>query len=218
MFVSVLLRFCSVASQGKQEDRANWVWLSLTPLGLGAWAPVYAGVVARKLSWLVLGLLCSIVTVAGWVLAVANHGGGAAGSLIIVGWAGAIASSFAIRGSYRQLVGSPFQAGLAGAEQRVSDRDRALKLAAERPLVAKELGVGRPDLPNAHDAGLVDVNNAPASVLAKLPGVDDGLATRIVEIRAETRGFSSVEDLGLAADLDGMLVEDLRHRVVFLPR
>jgi DNA uptake protein ComE-like DNA-binding protein len=207
-----------VATQTKQTDDANWAWLSLIPLGLGSWAPVYAGAVVRKRSWVLLGLLWSIITVAGWVVAIADHGGSAGGLLIIVGWAGAIASSFAIRAPYVRLVGSPLETALAGAEQRLSDRDRARKLAAERPAVAKELGVGRPDLPSAHDEGLIDVNNAPASALTKLPGVDDALATRIVETRAETHGFSSVEDLGVALDLDGNLVEDLRALTVFLPR
>lgn len=190
----------------------------MIPLGLGAWAPIYAGVTVRKRSWVLLGLLWSIITAAGWVLSVANNGGGAGGLLIILGWAGAIATSFAIRGSYRQLLGSPLESALATAEERLSDRDRARKLVSERPAVAKELGIGRPDLAQAHDAGLVDVNNAPASVLTKMPGVDDALATRIVEARAETNGFSSVEDLGAALDLDGGLVEDLRGIAVFLPR
>jgi DNA uptake protein ComE-like DNA-binding protein len=207
-----------VATQAIQWRGANWVWLSLIPFGLGAWAPAYAGAVVRNRNWVVLGLLWSIITLAGWVVAIANHGGAAGGLLIIVGWAGAIASSFAIRPSYRRLSGSPLETALAGAEQRLSDRDRARKLAAERPALAKELGIGRPDLPNAQDAGLVDVNDAPASVLTKLPGIDDALATRIVKTRAETHGFSSVEDLGVALDLDGNLVEDLRDMVVFLPR
>jgi DNA uptake protein ComE-like DNA-binding protein len=51
----------------------------------------------------------------------------------------------------------------------------------------------------------------------KLPGIDDGLATRIVEARAATNGFSSIEDIGLALDLDGNLVEDLRKRAFFSP-
>jgi DNA uptake protein ComE-like DNA-binding protein len=50
-----------------------------------------------------------------------------------------------------------------------------------------------------------------------LPGIDDALATRIVEARSQVGGFSSVEDLGIALDLAGDVVEDLRDRVVFLP-
>lgn len=212
------LGFWPVATRAKQRDGANWVWLSLLPLGLGAWAPIYAGVAVRKRGWVALGVLWSIITVAGWALSVADNGGGAGGLLIILGWAGAIATSFAVRASYRQLLGSPLETALAGAEQRLGDRDRARKLVAERPAVARELGIGRPDLVNAHDAGLVDVNNAPASVLTKLPGIDDALATKIVEARAEAHGFSSVEDLGVALDLDGNLVEGLRDTAVFLPR
>jgi DNA uptake protein ComE-like DNA-binding protein len=80
------------------------------------------------------------------------------------------------------------------------------------------MGVGRPDLPGSTDAGLIDVNNASVSALLKLPGVDDELATRLAEVRAQVGGFSSVEDLGATLDLDGNLVEGLRDRAVFLPR
>ena len=139
--------------------------------------------------------------------------------MIILGWAGAIASSFAIRASSKQpVVGSPFDAALIGGEERLRERERARRLARDRPALAQEIGIGRPDLPNAQDAGLIDINNAPAGVLARLPGVDDVLASKIVEAREGSHGFSSIEDLGLALDLDGNLVEGMRDRVVFLPR
>lgn len=136
-----------------------------------------------------------------------------------MGWAGAVASSFAIRASYKQpVVGSPFDAALIGGEERLRERERARRVARDRPALAQEIGIGRPDLPNAQDAGLIDINNAPAAVLARLPGVDDVLASKIVEAREGSHGFSSIEDLGLAFDLDGNLVERMRNRVVFLPR
>lgn len=201
------------------DARARWVWLSFIPLGLGAWAPIYAGARAANKRWVVLGALWSLITIAGWVLAVAQNGKGSFGGLLIIlGWAGACASSFAIRSSYTRLAGSPLQIAALDAQSRLTDRERARRLAHERPTLAREIGVGRPDLPGAQDAGLVDVNNVPASVLAKLPGVDDTLAGAIVHARAQTHGFSSVEDLGAALDLDGNVVEDLRDRVVFLPR
>jgi DNA uptake protein ComE-like DNA-binding protein len=166
---------------------------------------------------LLLGLLWSVIAVAGWAVAIATHGSALSGLLIILGWGGAIATSFGIRSSYRRLSGSSFEEAVAGAKQRLHERDRARKLASERPALAKELGIGRPDLPQAHDAGLIDVNNAPASVLSKLPGFDGAFTTKVVEARAQMRGFASVEDLGMALDLDGDTVERLRSLVVFLP-
>jgi hypothetical protein len=188
------------------------------PFGLGAWAPIYAGARVNNRSWISLGALWSVIAVIGWVVAIASNGGGAGGLLIILGWAGAAATSFAIRDRYRKMLGSPFQTAVIGAEERLAERERARELARERPALALEMGIGRPDLPNAQSAGLVDVNNAPAAVIARLPGCDDALAQQIVRARNDTHGFSSVEDLGAALDLDGNLVEDLRDCVVFLPR
>jgi hypothetical protein len=194
------------------------VWLSLIPFGLGAWAPAYAGARVKNRNWIAQGIVWSAIVLAGWTVAIVSHGGAAGGLLIILGWAGGAASSFGIRDRYRRLVGTPFEAAVLSAEARLSDRNRARRMARERPALARELGVGRPDLRNAQDAGLIDVNNAPANVIARLPGVDDSLATQIIEARTETNGFSSVEDLGAALDLAGDLVERLRDRVVFLPR
>jgi Helix-hairpin-helix motif len=139
--------------------------------------------------------------------------------VIIWGWAGAIASSFTLRASYKRLVvGSAFDAAVIGGEVRLRERERARRLARDRPALAQEIGIGRPELPNAQDAGLVDINNAPAAVLGGLPGVDDVLASKIVEAREGGRGFSSIEVLGVALDLDGNLMEGMRDPVVFLPR
>jgi hypothetical protein len=198
--------------------RVTWVWLSLIPFGLGAWAPAYAGARVKNRSWVAQGIVWSAIVLAGWIAAIVSHGGAAGGLLILLGWAGGIASSLGIRDRYRRVVGTPFEAAVLGAEERLSERDRARRMARERPALARELGIGRPDLPNAQDAGLIDLNNAPAGVIETLPGVDDSLATQIVEARAATGGFSSVEDLGAALDLDGDLVERLRDRVIFLAR
>jgi len=66
--------------------------------------------------------------------------------------------------------------------------------------------------------GVVDVNHAAATAIAKLPEVDTELAERIVAAREEIRGFSSPEDLGQVLDLDPSLVDRLRDRTVYLMR
>ena len=102
--------------------------------------------------------------------------------------------------------------------QRLADRRRALELAARDPSLAQEIGIGRPDRRGAAHGGLVDVNNASARALQRLPGVDGHLAARIVATRGELGGFSSLEDLGETLDIDGGTVERIRGRAVFLPR
>ncbi|HLH13681.1 MAG TPA: helix-hairpin-helix domain-containing protein [Solirubrobacteraceae bacterium] len=112
----------------------------------------------------------------------------------------------------------PRDPALAGARERLAKHEKALELAREEPQLALEAGVGRPDLPGAFDGGVVDVNHAPAEAIAALPGCDATLAARIVAVRERLDGFTSLEDLGTVLDLPGDQVEDLRERVVFLPR
>lgn len=218
-----------IDSPAKTEERgapahpSRWPYLSLIPIGLGAWAPIYAGAKARQRKWIVLGIVWSAVVLAGFVKSSLSHAGHSgtddvAGLLIVVGWVGAIATSFVIRGSYERQMSSSFLAAAEVGEERLQERRKALATARANPALAREIGVGRPDEPGAFDAGLVDVNNASVSALLRLPGVDDALATRIVEARGQTNGFSSLEDLGTVLDLPGDLVERLRERVVFLPR
>lgn len=202
-----------------RRGETHWAWLSVMPMGLGAWVPIYAGVRAHKLLWSLTGVLLTIIAGAGWAVAVATNGNsGVGGGLIILAWVGAAATSFAIRPAYNRTLGSPFEHARETAETRLSERARARQLARQRPELALEMGIGRPDLPGAQDCGLVDVNNASRAALVRLPGVDRELATKIVETREQINGFASVDDLGAALDLDGNLVEDLRDRVVFLPR
>jgi hypothetical protein len=216
-------RIVAVSTQDLATRRSRWPWLSLLPLGFGAWAPIYAGVRARVGAWIAIGAAWSGVTVAGWILSAStNHAHGhysaAAGLLIILGWAGAAASSFVIRPEYERRMTDPLLTESARAQQRLEARRRGQELARRDPALAREMGLGRPDLAGAGDASLVDVNNAPLAALVELPGVDDALAGRIVATRDEAGGFSSVEDLGVTLDLPGDAVEDLRDRVVFLPR
>lgn len=80
-------------------------------------------------------------------------------------------------------------------EQRAR-RQQALQLASQYPSVARELRIGRPDLPRVFDdGGLVDVNAAPAEVLAVLPGMNPHLAERIVAERQHRGAFGSLDDL-----------------------
>jgi hypothetical protein len=199
--------------------RPRWPYISLIPLGLGAWAPIYAGVKTQRRSWVIWGTVWTLLALAGWVISIAQNGNGGLGGLpLILSWVGGAATSFSIRSSYEQAIASPLLKAQTTGEQRLREREEAMRIARSRPQLAREMGIGRPDVSGAADAGLVDVNNASVTALLELPGVDGDVATEIVEAREKVHGFASLEDMGAALDLDGHLVEGLRERVVFLPR
>lgn len=100
----------------------------------------------------------------------------------------------------------------------MAERERAQRLAREDPKLAREIGVGRPDVPDDEPMGVVDVNHASRAAIEALSGVDPSLASRIVSVREHVDGFSSVDDMALLLDLPPQLVEQLRERAVCLPR
>jgi DNA uptake protein ComE-like DNA-binding protein len=203
-------------------DHVLWPLIALLPGGIGAWAPIYGGARVGRRSWIAWGVLWTLLVIAGWVGVADSKEYGAVDGLataaLIVGWIGSIATSFIVRGSYRRALASPFAERIERARVVLDERERARALAATNPELAQQAGIGRPDLPDAASAGLVDVNNAPAAVLETLPGIDDALATKMIEARAAAHGFASLNELGMVAELDGDLVEGLRDYVVFLPR
>jgi DNA uptake protein ComE-like DNA-binding protein len=196
---------------------------TLVPFGWGNWvAFLVAGVKARHRPWILCAAAYGVGAFAPLLLVgdTADEGDttdAIGGVVLIAVWLGGIVHAFLARPAYvHRLTGMGAQ--LAAARRRVATREEALELAREEPAVALEMGIGRPDRPGAADAGVVDVNGAPYEVLERLPGFDRALARRVVALREELDGFSSLEDLGMTLDLPADTVEDLRDRVVFLPR
>jgi DNA uptake protein ComE-like DNA-binding protein len=132
---------------------------------------------------------------------------------MFAGWGGAFVHALVIRPEYVRRVAPR----VASAQER-ADVAEARRIVREEPRLAVELGIGRPDRDGAYDAGLVDVNHAPARALEELPGVGAVLARRIEGAREACDGFASVDELAALLDLDGATVERMRDRAVFLPR
>jgi DNA uptake protein ComE-like DNA-binding protein len=198
------------------------VLATLVPFGLGIWAGfAYAGTKAHLTRWKVYAALYGIAAWAAFIVPSSTEDGSAAntaaGGVILGVWVLGFAHALLVRPGYVRRMNA-IGPQLTAAEERLEQREEALRIARERPELALELGVGRPDRKGAMDAGLVDVNSAPLDVIERLPGIDEATARRIVAVREELDGFSSLEDMGMTLDLDGETVADLSGRTVFLPR
>ncbi|GAA3395710.1 BTAD domain-containing putative transcriptional regulator [Cryptosporangium minutisporangium] len=96
------------------------------------------------------------------------------------------------------------------------DRERALQILTHHPEMARELRIGRPDLPRwFSDGGLVDVNAAPEYVLVRVPGVTFDLSGRILRDRERNGPYQSLYDL-VARHPDLRLHVEALHRLVVM--
>jgi DNA uptake protein ComE-like DNA-binding protein len=137
--------------------------------------------------------------------------------LLLATWVGGGIHAIAVSGDAVRRIRDRGDPAIKAAEDHIARRAEGRHLLASRPALAREVGVGRPDLPGASDYGLVDVNHASAGALTRLPGITDDLAGRIVTQRARAGGFTSAEDLGVLLDLPPATVDGLRDMAVFLP-
>jgi hypothetical protein len=204
------------------KDDGWFVLWTLFPFGMATWAVfAHAGRRATNARWKLLAVLYGVASYAALVYATAHESpdgdDALAGMLILIPWVLGVGHALYIRPEYvRRRESGPTP--IEQARARLQTREQALEIAQEDPALAQELGIGRPDRRGAMDAGVVDVNSAPASAIERLPGIDRAVARRIVALREELDGFTSLEDLGMTLDLPGGTVEDLRGKTVFLPR
>ena len=138
-------------------------------------------------------------------------------ALLLLTWVGGGTHAAAISHTVGNRIAGRTDPAVAAARVRMERRAEGRRLVATQPALAKELGIGRPDLPGADDYGVIDINHAPAQALTRLPGVTESLATRIAETRAQTGGFSSIEELGLLLDLPPAAVDQMRDMALFTP-
>jgi hypothetical protein len=118
----------------------------------------------------------------------------------------------------RQVYHATPEPELAAALLARDRRTAARKLVADDPLIARELRIGRPDLPGDYDdGGLVDLNNAPAAMIATACELTPQTADNIVVARTECGGFLTVEDLFSLADIPLGAWDMVRDRGVVIP-
>ena len=211
------------APQPHPVRRRLYLLLAIPPFGITTWAMfLYTGIRARRAAWLAWSAVYAAALVAFVILASPNKPGstelGIATALGLLSWIGGGIHALATSGSaLRRIYGSTSDPLLAAGMTRIERRTEGRRLLATQPALAREIGLGRPDLAGSDDFGLVDVNHAGVSGLNRIPGVDDALARRITDTRAQCGGFSSVEDLGSLLNLNPVTVDQMRDVAVFIP-
>ncbi|MFI0405400.1 ComEA family DNA-binding protein [Actinomadura sp. 3N508] len=140
--------------------------------------------------------------------------------IAILLWISGTAHAFAVRSSVfpREVPRNRLnEHAIEFAKYRRSLREQARALAAEDPALARELRIGRPDVPRTYDdGGLVDVNHVPAEILAALPGMTPELAERVVRHREEHGGFVSVEEMAVDVDIPPDVLPEMADFTIFL--
>jgi DNA uptake protein ComE-like DNA-binding protein len=102
----------------------------------------------------------------------------------------------------------------------LADRERrqqARAIVAGDPALARELRIGRPDLPRQfNDGGLVDVNHVPNQVLVEWLGLSSAEADQVVEGRERLGGFSSAAELCAFTEIPDATIDPVQERLLFL--
>lgn len=102
------------------------------------------------------------------------------------------------------------------ARARMRRRSQARELAMADHVLARELEIGRPDVPHEYDdGGLVDVNHVPGDVLASCLRLTPQETAAVIVARDQLGGFTSPEELSAYAQLSPDRVDALRDWMLF---
>lgn len=112
---------------------------------------------------------------------------------------------------------SPATSAVAVAMAARTRRTEARRMAEADPLLARDLRIGRPDLPRSFDdGGLVDLNSAPAPLIAQLCGLSGDVAGTIVAAREQCGGFLTVDDVLSMTDIPVTSWDVVRDRGIVI--
>jgi len=210
----------SIEKRKSRTAHSWWIALAAVPFGFTTWAAfLYAGIRTKRKGLFAAAALYGALLAGYLVLDAGNSHGTpeAVGAILgIAAWIGGLTHALAIRRTVALDLGFADSSAMLQASREVERRVYGRELLQKNPVLAKQVGVGRPDLPNSDSYGLTDVNHASAASLATLPGMSEELAKRVAEFCGGGGSFVSVEDLGLFLDLAPAAVDAMREQAVFV--
>jgi hypothetical protein len=198
-----------------------WALIPLLTLGLLAFVPFAhaAAKLQNRRLWLVAA--CYAVATVGLFgpLADASNTSDLGAALFTAAWFALIVGSTVHALVLRRRVFSPppVQPAMATALADRELRQQAKAIVAGDPALARELRIGRPDLPRQfNDGGLIDVNHVPDHLLVERLGLSPAEAARVVEARERLGGFSSAAELCAFAEVPDATLDPVQDRLLFL--
>lgn len=207
-----------------------WVSMPIWSIGLLAFGPfMWLAITRRRRSDMVvmtsyIAVAATAVGLGSMEATVAGSIGNAAGFLLVgLAFVGAGHAAVACRPTPRDASGRPVFSkayrnllAVSGAEERMDVRSKARKLARKDPALARELRIGRPDLPRQYDdGGLVDVNHVPAAVLVSHLSLTEEQAATVERVRDQIGRFDGPTDLEAYAGLPPERVDQLSDLMIF---
>jgi hypothetical protein len=225
----------SAPSWGERFRRGGWYFvLTICTAGIAAAVPFWHA--AARLGRPALRRVAAIYAVTGVALAVltsvlpqdaaeeSTGTGEALGTAVgMVALAVLITACVQLRPLRRQVYGRPGELPsasdlmLTGALAARARRQEVRAQSLRDPALARELGVGRPDLGRGYDdGGLVDVNTAPPEVIAGVCGIERRHVDALVAAREVRGGWFNVGELLVDVDLPPHVAERLQERGIAL--
>jgi hypothetical protein len=204
-----------------------WASVPVWSLSLLAFVPFLRIALARRRArdWAVFAGYLAVVIVEVVLASLPGRndvGGTLAGSMALVLMGVAAVHTFvafrpgSARAGELESAVPPNELAVDRARARMRRRSQARELAMANHVLARELGIGRPDVPHDYDdGGLVDVNHVPGDVLASSLGLTPQETAAIVAARDQLGGFTSPEELSAYAQLSPDRVDALRDWMLF---
>jgi hypothetical protein len=110
------------------------------------------------------------------------------------------------------------QGAMASVEEARRKRSEARTLAAKDPMMARELGIGRPESPRRYDdGGLLELNFATVEQLSAVCGLPRNLAEEVMAARTSLGRFMHVEDAIVYGQISEEYAPMVRERGIVLP-
>ncbi len=207
-----------------------WASVPIWSIGFLSFVPflAYAVIRRRATDWAVFAAYLA-ATVA-MIVALASVKTGSSSSAAVGGFIVVLAGCAAVHAAivFRPSRGLPplgtsmplsprqrNQEAVAQAKGRIKRRKDARHLVTTNPSLARDLRIGRPDLPREYDdGGLVDVNHVPAAALAAL-GLSAAEVSDVLAARDKLGTFASADELCAYTSLTPDRVDELRDFMIF---